>query len=776
MDCEATSVHNLLERMIVDESIEPTGLPLALLKAITNNFSANQQIGKGGFAVVYKGQLQGGTVAVKRLSPELDMDEKNFNHEISSLIKVKHKNIVRFLGYCSDTQGKVETYQGKTVMADVRQRLLCFEFLPNGSLDRYITDASRGLEWRIRYQIIKGICEGLHYLHQNKIVHLDLKPANILLTYNMVPKIADFGLSRCFDENQSQTIASKVVGSLGYLAPESYSRVITFKLDIYSLGVIIMEILTGNKGYSEIENVLESWSNRIETLNQDIELNQVRVCAQIGVECSDFNPAKRPVMQYIIETLYEMEQTYGFIETDLCTSSTTHPFNDGMRNDAFQGSPCKDDTQCDPVNPQSHGPKYNLKLYMHQTMDGPNHNQVNIADPQQPHMFGYTNVHDYPIYDGFGPSAKIVARAQGLHTETCMDDDDWFHWSSIVFSDKRFGGSSFKTIGNQNKHQGEWAIVGGTGVFTFAEGTISINRIEGDGLSTIYGIQISAFCRTAQTTDTEATNDGPDYSLTLYMHQTVEGPNHNQVNIADPKQPQMFGYTNVHDYPIYDGLGTSAKIVARAQGLHTETNMNDDDWFHWSSIVFSDERFQGSSFKAIGNQNKVEGNWAIVGGTGVFTFARGNISIQRIHGDWCSNIKEIHISAFCCTPQNIPTDTKLSRGNAIGPVTTQSLEYNQNLYMHQTIDGPNHNQVNIADPKQPLLFGYTNVHDYPIYDGLGPSAKIVARAQGLHSETCMDEDDWFHWSSIVFTDKRSHTTPSYVQQTTLQGYEQWATR
>ena len=72
------------------------------------------------------------------------------------------------------------------------------------------------------------------------------------------------------------------------------------------------------------------------------------------------------------------------------------------------------------------------------------------------------------------------------------------------------------------------------------------------------------------------------------MHQTVEGPNHNQVNIADPKQPQMFGYTNVHDYPIY---APSAKIVARAQGLHTETNMNDDDWFHWSSIVFTDKRF-----------------------------------------------------------------------------------------------------------------------------------------------------------------------------------------
>lgn len=90
-------------------------------------------------------------------------------------------------------------------------------------------------------------------------------------------------------------------------------------------------------------------------------------------------------------------------------------------------------------------------------------------------------------------------------------------------------------------------------------------------------------------------NDGPYYNLILYMQQDVEGPNPNQVNIADPKQPQMFGYTNVHDYPIYDGLDPSAMIVARAQGLHTETNMDNDDWFHWSSIVFCDERFGHTS-------------------------------------------------------------------------------------------------------------------------------------------------------------------------------------
>ncbi|PVH33625.1 hypothetical protein PAHAL_8G035100 [Panicum hallii] len=155
------------------------------------------------------------------------MDENNFNQEVSSLIRVKHKNIVRFLGYCADTQGKVEKYMGKMVIADVRQRLLCFAFMPNGSLDKHINDASRGLEWRTCYQIIKGICEGLHYLHQQKIVHLDLKPANILLDHSMVPKIADFGLSKFFDETQTRAITSKVVGTQGYMPPEFYSGVLS---------------------------------------------------------------------------------------------------------------------------------------------------------------------------------------------------------------------------------------------------------------------------------------------------------------------------------------------------------------------------------------------------------------------------------------------------------------------------------------------------------------------------------------------------------------------
>ena len=326
-----------LECMLCDETAEPKALPLSLLKKITHDFSDKQAIGRGGFAVVYKGMLENRTVAVKRMSNTY-MYEKEFQREVECLMIAKHKNVVRFLGYCADTQGNMARYEGKFVMADVQQRLLCFEYLPKGSLHEYITDMSCGLQWRDRYQIITGICQGLHYLHHKHIVHLDLKPANILLDDDWVPKITDFGISRCFHEMQSQVI-TKIAGTPGYLAPESYNHTKvtyrhSYRLDIYSLGIVIIEILTGNKGYHDVDKVVESWSNMLEQSQSEVQKKQIRVCAQIGIECTNFDPAKRPDTLHIISRLDETESMGGYIKTGMITSQQVGDVLNKLHQDA----------------------------------------------------------------------------------------------------------------------------------------------------------------------------------------------------------------------------------------------------------------------------------------------------------------------------------------------------------------------------------------------------------------------------------------------------------
>jgi len=305
-----------LESMLLDEAAEPRALPFSLLEEITNSFSYKHEIGRGGFAVVYKGVLDNEVVAVKRLSNTY-MYETEFLREVECLMKVKHKNIVRFLGYCSDTQGNMQMHKGKLVMADVQERLLCFEYLPNGSLEGYIEDASDGLEWETRYEIIKGICEGIHSLHNINIMHLDLKPSNILMDDTLVPKITDFGLSRSLGESQTRVVATKMFGTMGYLAPEFTSHVITHKFDLYSLGVIIMELLTGKREFQaiEVEDIVEIWGKRMALSQPKPHWEEIRLCAEIAIECTNFEPAKRPVsMKHVMDMLAEMESMEYYSE------------------------------------------------------------------------------------------------------------------------------------------------------------------------------------------------------------------------------------------------------------------------------------------------------------------------------------------------------------------------------------------------------------------------------------------------------------------------------
>jgi len=182
------------------------------LKEITGFFSDECLLGCGAFGKVYKGRNKDGhEIAVKLLRQTMDLDGSAFTREFNNLIKLKHPNIVRLVGFCSEDEKVIIECDGKPVTATDMHRALCFEYLQNGSLEKHLYEEHQGFDWQQRYTIIKGLCMGLKYLHmelESPIQHLDLKPENILLDNNMLPKIADFGLSRLLgEENTKKTIS-----------------------------------------------------------------------------------------------------------------------------------------------------------------------------------------------------------------------------------------------------------------------------------------------------------------------------------------------------------------------------------------------------------------------------------------------------------------------------------------------------------------------------------------------------------------------------------------
>ncbi|XP_044444698.1 receptor-like serine/threonine-protein kinase SD1-6 isoform X1 [Triticum aestivum] len=321
-----------LEKKLHDSNTTPMFFPLEFLKAITCDFSTESVLGEGGFGVVYKGVLRSGKViAVKKLF-EIRLKEDTFQNEVRYLMGIKHQNIVQFLGYCAESSWEAieqPSGSGKFIFGELPKRLLCFEYVCNISLDNHISDESSGLEWNMRYEIIKGICNGLHFLHEEcHMVHLDLKPENILMDSTMIPKIADFGLSRIFGEQQTRIVTDNRAGTCGYMAPEYLIRgVVSNKADIFSLGVILIEIITGDRDYPYFhhdssqrdattfqqftEKVLENWRNRFTSTpkyTKEKYAHQVKQCVTIALKCVDPSMEKRPTAKHIIQVFNVADQ------------------------------------------------------------------------------------------------------------------------------------------------------------------------------------------------------------------------------------------------------------------------------------------------------------------------------------------------------------------------------------------------------------------------------------------------------------------------------------
>ncbi|XP_037450561.1 cysteine-rich receptor-like protein kinase 26 [Triticum dicoccoides] len=283
------------------------------LEEITDNFSDKNIIGSGGYGVVYKGVLPNGEkIALKKLYWKRDIGDTEFRNEFTNLMRAQHRNITQLVGYCYNLREQRVEHNGEYISVSVEERVLCFEYLPE-SLDKHITNISDGLDWSTRFKIIKGVCEGLNYLHngsKDPIYHLDLKPDNILLDKNMIPKIGDFGLSKLFLPTQTND-TSQFAGTPGYMPPEYIDRSeITSKFDVFSLGVVIIRIMTGKEGFSRemssqvfFEHVHENWGKRLQATMSSLKLEEVKTCIKIALKCVEVDSEKRPT---IAEIVYEL--------------------------------------------------------------------------------------------------------------------------------------------------------------------------------------------------------------------------------------------------------------------------------------------------------------------------------------------------------------------------------------------------------------------------------------------------------------------------------------
>lgn len=306
----------------------PMELPYDFLKKITSDFAEDRKISGSPFGTLYKGIVpdDGRVIAVKKLQENAPMPaDKTFKKEVHNVMALKHENIVQIVGYCSETSKKLVQFDKRYIQADINESLICYEYLPNGTLKENLfgenaTEVISSKEdWDSRFKIIKGICQGLRFLHKLDIpiIHMDLKPENVLLDENMVPKIADFALSRVFGHEQTRLCTQTVVGSYGYMAPEYlYRGEISAQSDIYSLGLMIIEIATREQNCPEdkqpsarkfIDKVQNTWKqenipSKYSLLDSE-RLKQVKRCIDIGMECVNIDRKLRPTIEKIVDML-----------------------------------------------------------------------------------------------------------------------------------------------------------------------------------------------------------------------------------------------------------------------------------------------------------------------------------------------------------------------------------------------------------------------------------------------------------------------------------------
>ncbi|XP_027338913.1 receptor-like serine/threonine-protein kinase ALE2 isoform X2 [Abrus precatorius] len=281
------------------------------IEKATDKFHASRVLGEGGFGRVYSGILEDGTkVAVKVLKREDHHGDREFLSEVEMLSRLHHRNLVKLIGICTE----------------VSFRCLVYELIPNGSVESHLHGVDKEkspLDWSARIKIALGAARGLAYLHEDSsphVIHRDFKSSNILLEDDFTPKVSDFGLARTAADERSRHISTRVMGTFGYVAPEyAMTGHLLVKSDVYSYGVVILELLTGRKPVDMTQppgqENLVAWARPLlsskegleaiidPSLATDVPVDSVAKVAAIASMCVQPEVSDRPFMGEVVQAL-----------------------------------------------------------------------------------------------------------------------------------------------------------------------------------------------------------------------------------------------------------------------------------------------------------------------------------------------------------------------------------------------------------------------------------------------------------------------------------------
>ncbi|KAF3455237.1 hypothetical protein FNV43_RR05685 [Rhamnella rubrinervis] len=268
------------------------------------------KLGEGGYGCVYKGKLRSGRLVAVKVLGKSKANGQEFINEVATIGRIHHFNVVQLIGFCVEGS----------------KRALVYEFMPNGSLDKYIFSQQEinSLSNEKMFEISLGVARGVEYLHRGcemQILHFDIKPHNILLDENFVPKVSDFGLARLCPLDNSIVSLTAARGTIGYIAPELFYKNIggvSYKADVYSFGMLLMEMASRRKNLNaDVEHSSQlyfpSWvydqlrqGKKIDMGDAtEEESKMIRKMLIVALWCIQLKPNDRPSMDKVVEMLEE---------------------------------------------------------------------------------------------------------------------------------------------------------------------------------------------------------------------------------------------------------------------------------------------------------------------------------------------------------------------------------------------------------------------------------------------------------------------------------------